>query len=477
MKILSKSPLATLIESDMLGNAENRLDVVFYHPKYINAFDKVLKLGWPIEKLGDIAEMIIQGPNPKDWAKEGEGIICLKTKNVYDDGMMLDSIDRISRKEYEGLKRFTLVKNDILVTLKGFGSIGKVSRFDLNKKAVFTREIGIIRLRGESPIKPEFLEIFLKTRVGKENLLRGITGATGQLTLTTSYMKSIQIPIPPISVQKGIIQIMKNAYKQRTQKLKRAEELLHEINNLVPDRLHIKLPTGEIRKMYLAELEEDFEKRVDVFFYHPQYIHLLEAIQGSPNEVEFLKEISKAIVSGQRPKGGVKYIKEGIPSIGGEHITSEGDFDFEDIRYIPKDFHQKQKKSWVKPFDILVVKDGATTGKTAIISEDFPFKECNINEHVFKIEVKEGYNPYYVFCYLFSSLGQEQINRLISGAAQKGITRHAIESVKIIVPPLEIQDTIADEVRRRKEDSKKLKREAEEVVERAKKLVERMIAG
>jgi len=66
---------------------------------------------------------------------------------------------------------------------------------------------------------------------------------------------------------------------------------------------------------------------------------------------------------------------------------------------------------------------------------------------------------------------------LISGAAQKGITRDAIESTKIIVPPLEIQNTIANEIRKRKEESKRLKKEAEEVVENAKKEVEKMITG
>jgi len=263
---------------------------------------------------------------------------------------------------------------------------------------------------------------------------------------------------------------------KRRQKITQANSLIVQISDILFKKLNVKLPEVENKKTYWVDIT-DLQERRDPLFYHPKYLSLLNAIESSYFEVNDLKVISKNIVSGQRPKGGVKYIEEGVPSIGGEHITSEGDFNFENIRYIPKEFHEKLKKSWIKPFNILVVKDGATTGKVAIVLKYFPFKECNINEHVFKIEIKSDYNLYYVFSYLFSSLGQEQIYRLISGAAQKGITRDAIESIRVITPPREVQDAIAEEVKRRKEESKRLKKEAEEVVKKAKKKVEKMIIG
>src|SRR3990172_11121831 len=110
---------------------KNRFDPFFYSTenpilKGINIFIK------------DIAELVVQGPNPTDWVNEG-GILCLKTKNVYDKGLILQKTNLISKKEYENLKRFTLHKNDILVTLKGFGSIGKVSIFNRDVNAIFTR--------------------------------------------------------------------------------------------------------------------------------------------------------------------------------------------------------------------------------------------------------------------------------------------------------------------------------------------------
>ena len=42
--------------------------------------------------------------------------------------------------------------------------------------------------------------------------------------------------------------------------------------------------------------------------------------------------------SGSRPKGGVRDILEGIPSLGGEHLNADGGFNFKKIKYIPEEF-------------------------------------------------------------------------------------------------------------------------------------------
>ena len=49
-----------------------------------------------------------------------------------------------------------------------------------------------------------------------------------------------------------------------------------------------------------------------------------------------LYELLTTLESGSRPRGGVRGIQEGVPSIGGEHLTYEGRFDFSNIKYVPK---------------------------------------------------------------------------------------------------------------------------------------------
>ncbi len=100
-------------------------------------------------------------------------------------------------------------------------------------------------------------------------------------------------------------------------------------------------------------------------------------------ELTSLISVLSQLDSGSRPKGGVKNIPSGIPSIGGEHLNSKGGFNFEKIRYIPENYFSQMKKGKIQPGDTLIVKDGATTGKTSFVSNSFPFTKAAINEHIF----------------------------------------------------------------------------------------------
>ncbi|HNZ71308.1 MAG TPA: hypothetical protein PKJ43_01730, partial [Prolixibacteraceae bacterium] len=57
-----------------------------------------------------------------------------------------------------------------------------------------------------------------------------------------------------------------------------------------------------------------------------------------------LIELLKVLENGSRPIGGVQGILEGIPSLGGEHLNSDGGFKFETIKYVPIDFAEKMQR-------------------------------------------------------------------------------------------------------------------------------------
>ena len=49
-------------------------------------------------------------------------------------------------------------------------------------------------------------------------------------------------------------------------------------------------------------------------------------------EVKDLADVIQPLENGNRPKGGVKGITDGIPSLGGEHLNYNGGFNFGNLK-------------------------------------------------------------------------------------------------------------------------------------------------
>jgi len=154
-------------------------------------------------------------------------------------------------------------------------------------------------------------------------------------------------------------------------------------------------------------------------------------------------DVLLAFESGGRPKGGVRDIKNGVPSIGGEHILYNGKFDFSKVRYIPFDYYENLNRGKIEKNDILVVKDGATTGKTGFISETYIFEKSAVNEHVFILRVmNELMSPKYLFFWMQSNFGQKYVKLNFKGTAQGGINTSFASNSFVPIAPLPEQHRI-----------------------------------
>ena len=159
-----------------------------------------------------------------------------------------------------------------------------------------------------------------------------------------------------------------------------------------------------------------------------------------------LNTLIEPLRTGSRPHGGVRNITEGIPSVGGEHLESNGGFRFDNIKYVPTAFYEKMNRGHIRSHDILVVKDGATTGKVSLVREDFPFQPAVVNEHVCLCRpLQRLYSPY-LFYYLFSEEGQKRILENFQGSAQGGINQQFAPNVVVPIAPIGEQKRIVTQV-------------------------------
>lgn len=152
------------------------------------------------------------------------------------------------------------------------------------------------------------------------------------------------------------------------------------------------------------------------------------------------------IESGSRPKGGVGSITQGVLSLGGEHIDNvSGYLNLSTPKYVPQVFYDDSKKGKIQKGDILLCKDGALTGKVALVREELNDKVAMVNEHVYILRCQETYKQLYLFNLFYSTIGENLLKEKITGSAQGGLNRANLEGIKIPLPPPEVQQQIVDE--------------------------------
>lgn len=157
-----------------------------------------------------------------------------------------------------------------------------------------------------------------------------------------------------------------------------------------------------------------------------------------------LRDLTANYFSGRRPKGGVAGIDVGPLSLGGEHLDWSGYLNLATPRRIPESFADTIPACEVALNDILVVKDGATTGKTALVRK-LP-ERAFVNEHLFVVRPTDEVLPRYLFYWLWSRPGFDQIMLDFRGAAQGGIGRTFVDKVAVPWAPLEIQRRIVTRI-------------------------------
>jgi len=162
------------------------------------------------------------------------------------------------------------------------------------------------------------------------------------------------------------------------------------------------------------------------------------------SEVEYvlLSKIIQPPISGKRPSGGVDTETDGVPSLGGENILSNGGVKYNVIKRIPFEYYKLMPKGKLLNLDVLINKDGAQTGKVGLYKK--VFEDAAINEHLFILRPLDSntINPIYVYYCLLLTETQQKIERRITGSAQPGLNSSFVNAVSIPFYSIGIQQKI-----------------------------------
>jgi len=458
--------------SVLADEIEGRIDPHFYRPMFIRFYQHLEKTRFKFKTIGEIAEKVTSGATPLSkgdaYISKEKGIPFIRSGDINEDkNINFDEVlyikDNIHNKLLKGSK---LKKGDILIAIVG-ATIGQISIYDYEKEANINQAIALVRIK--QGINPEYVKAFMISTIGQKQLDR-IKRPVARANINLDEIRSIKTILPSLTIQNKIVALTENAYKEKKNKENKISEFLDSINDYVLGELGIKLPELKDKMVHIVNSDE-IEGRIDPLYYKPEFIELKKQLR-SVNSVLFGSLID-IITKGETPLWrGDTYEKEGIPFLKVQNISINGIKG--ELTYISEYVHKRMKRSQLNGGELLYTMAGSI-GIATILPEDFG--RANINQAISKIVVKEKVNKNYLIAILNSSICLKQTQRMLTTSAQPNINFEQIKSIKIPLPPLVVQNKIAEEVKRRMQRAEQLQKEVKEDLEVAKKEVEKIILG
>lgn len=235
--------------------------------------------------------------------------------------------------------------------------------------------------------------------------------------------------------------------------------------DVIPQELQIYAIKARLVDMMDFEKVE-FNKAISLNPSNSTQSEMSNPFINSKFELVRLKDFVLDIQTAKRPSGGVGKYENGALSLGGEHIDNKsGYIKLDNPKYVPIEFYESfalQDKGIVKQFDILICKDGALTGKIAMVRNEFIRKSAMINEHIFLLRCDNIAKQKYLFYILHSYSGQQALKSKITGSAQGGINKTNLESILIPNADFEIQKQIVAECEKVEEQYNTIRMSVEE---------------
>lgn len=453
---------------------EGRIDPHFYRPEFRILEKKLSKLNH--KNLGSVIEFSNETWNQTDFFENEFPYIEISEIDITSGD--IQNITYYEKTKAPSRAKMIVRENDIIVSTTR-PHRGAITLID-NDKEGFIASTGFAILREPKiEINKKYLLFFLRTQLTLKQLLQRSSGGNYP-AITSEELKKVIVLLPPPKTQNRIVQLMDNAYNLKKQKETEAQQLIGSINDYVLFELGIKLPVLKDEICFVVTADEVKNNRCDAYYYQPKFTLAESKLEAVDYPVFSIGELITDLSGGATPKveGDFYTDIDGVFFLRVQNISMEGII-LEDVKFIKREVHEGMlKRSQLNKNDLVYTITGRI-GSVAVVPEGF---EGNINQHSVRFHLKEKINnivinPYYVAIFLNTELGNFLAIRKATGGTRPALDYHTLKSLIIPLPSEEIQDKITKDVKARMQKAEQLRKEAKEVLEKAKERVERIILG
>jgi len=466
------------------GEIVGRMDPIFM--KYLK--EEKNKFAYSVKKFIDILS------EPPFYGANEAGIVRTSKKqtryiritDIDEFGRLTDELGATSEKIDN---RYMLYHDDLVIARSG-NTVGKSYLHDTSKvsdSCIFAGYLINFRINKQIAL-PYYIFYYLQLS-SFECWKNATMRLAGQPNINAQEYKNMLVPVPPMSIQQQIVEIMDDAYEKKRQKEQAANELLNSINSYLLDELGIVMPLEEENtlknRMFVAGSNSVLGGRFDPKKYTCKYQQLFSAIENSPYRKKYLRDIITLDISGNWGLDETETDSDLVTclTIRATEFDNRFNLDLENNRTK----HRKYKpdayeKIAVSANDILIEKSGGSddqpVGRVAFIeSEMVKRNTLAFSNFIHKLVVDESVAyPRYVFEYLrlMHNIKATEVMQTQTNGIRNLIMREYFGQA-IIMPDINIQKRIANKAAKIRAHAYELEIEAGTIIDTAKSQVEKIL--
>ena len=361
-------------------------------------------------RLSELADLITKGTTPTTLGYEfqDKGINFLKIECFDENGNYNeDKVAHISEECHQKLKRSQLKAGDILFSIAG--AIGRVAIVTEEMIPANTNQaLAIIRITNRKIYLP-YIKLILTSPIVIAQFEKKKQGVA-QLNLSLKDVNEIIIPLPSKTKQIELT------------------EMFTKISNIITKR-----------KEELIILDNLIKARFVEMFGNPKVNPNYYPVHQLSEYIDFLTSGSRGWAQYCADDGTEWFIT--IKNVKDCHILVDN------MQPVNAPDNAEAKRTKVQEGDLLI-SITADLGRTGVITKEIADHGAYINQHLTRIRLKqEKLNPLYVAYFMESPAGKEQFKAKNQSAVKAGLNFNAINSLRIIVPPIDRQNEFVDFVR------------------------------
>jgi len=364
---------------------------------------------WPIVKIGDVAKLMTGGTPLTSKNEYYGGNIKWLVSGDINKGEIFDCEGRITELALRESNAKLLPANSVLIALNGQGKTrGTVAI--LRTEAACNQSLVAID-SDRTKLMPEFLLYVLK---GKYQEIRDINGDNQRGGLNMPIIRAIKIPLPPLEIQKEIVE-------QIEVKQKAIEGAKEVIKNLERERRYFTQSLRAVNNVTWVKL-------VDIC------------------------KLEYGYTDQAKEKGDARFVRI-------TDISDSGRLKKDEMKFI--ELNKEAKNFLLGKGDVLVARTGATFGKTVVFNESYP---AVFASYLIKLTFdQDKIIPDYYWLFTQSEEYWKQAEGLMTGGGQPQFNANAIKKLKVPIIPIDLQKQFVEDMK-----------DEEEIIESNKKLIQIM---